>query len=99
MPIPGRCYRNGAGQVRRFIGVDEGHADFIVVLPGPGGAYTSQYPAGHRGRMAINSFRQWLVQECDETGAILSTPGLRPPKPRTDGLFKRLKLSLAESVV
>lgn len=86
-PVVGRCYRNGAGQVRRFLALDGLTVEFEVQFPGPAASFTSQYPAGFRGRMLLESFRQWLVAECDPAGTPIHIPGLRRPRAKTKHLL------------
>lgn len=98
IPEPGRCYRNGAGQVRRLLEVVDGLALYQVETPGPclhAAARRNRPTAGDTGAVRLDSFRTWLVCECTPDGERVPT-GLRAPKPRTAHILEALRVAVVE---
>lgn len=81
LPVAGKCYRNGAGQVRMVVSIDGHTLTFKVVKLSPGNWHSqvTQFPKGHIGTTTMEKFRQWLTHEC-RTDATVIPHNLRPPK-------------------
>lgn len=82
VPVVGRCYRNGPGQVRRLTDIVFGKVHWVVEKSGPGAGSNgkeSQHPVGHKGVTTMKSFRTWLTHECEPDGTIVHHD-LKAPK-------------------